>query len=216
MSDTTRDLQRRWDDLLARLRVPAPAGAEWFTRLTAAYSAPDRFYHTLEHLAAMLRRLDDAETEATPSCLLAAWFHDAVYDARGGDNEERSADLAADACREWRLDPAFTDEVRRLILLTRTHDAGDDDHVGALLIDADLAILGAPAEEYDRYARDIRQEYAWVPEEPYRAGRAQVLRRFLEREHIYRLPGSAERELQARANLQRELATLTASQTPPH
>src|SRR5262249_30754587 len=135
-------------------------------------------------------------------------------DARAGDNEERSADLAAEACREWQLHPALTDEVRRLILLTRTHDAGDDDHAGALLLDADLAILGAPAEEYDRYARAIRQEYAWVSEEEYRAGRSQVLRRFLERERIYRLPGSTERELQARANLQRELATLTASETP--
>jgi predicted metal-dependent HD superfamily phosphohydrolase len=210
VDDTTQDLRRRWDDLLARLGVEAEAGTEWLGRLLEAYAAPVRFYHTRTHLAAVLRALD-AGTETPPaSVVLAAWFHDAVYDPRAGDNEERSADLAVEACREWRLDVEIAEEVRRLILLTRTHEVGDDDDAGALLLDADLAILGAPAEEYEGYARAIRQEYAWVPEEPYRAGRAQVLRRFLDRPRIYRLPANADREPRARENLARELLRLTS------
>ena len=67
-----------------------------FDRLVSAYSEPHRFYHTLEHLSEMFKvaaRLSDAADNAAP-VQLGIWFHDAVYDPRVTDNEERSAALA--------------------------------------------------------------------------------------------------------------------------
>jgi predicted metal-dependent HD superfamily phosphohydrolase len=101
------------------------------------------------------------------------------------------------------------DPVRSLILATQTHanPTGSDDC--QLLLDADLAILGAPPDEYDRYAVAIRMEYAWVSEEEYVQGRSQVLRTFLDRESIYGMTPLCDRlEASARRNLTRELAAL--------
>jgi predicted metal-dependent HD superfamily phosphohydrolase len=100
-------------------------------------------------------------------------------------------------------------EVRRLVLLTAGHDPDPDDRDGALLCDADLAVLGAPPQVYDRYAAAVRREYAHVPEPAFRAGRAEVLARLLELPALFRLPPTAARwERPARDNLTRELAAL--------
>ena len=79
----------------------------------------------------------------------------------------------------------------------------------AMLLDMDLSILGANETEFDRYEEGVRREYAWVGEEEWRAGRAAVLRGFLDREHIYfsdLFRGLLEEK--ARANLRRSLARL--------
>ena len=151
----------------------------------------------------MLQTLQPLSNE--PALLLAAWFHDAIYDSRAKDNEERSADLAAEMLAEMSVADVIA-EVRRLILLTKTHDPADSDHAGQLLVDADLAILGTEPAEYQAYATAIREEYAWVPEEAYRAGRRAVLENFLRRPHIYRTAALAGLEAAARRNLAAEVA----------
>lgn len=101
------------------------------------------------------------------------------------------------------------EETARLILLTKTHQTTPDDRVGQALLDADLAILGAEPARYDDYARQIRQEYAWVAEEGYRSGRAQVLRRFLQRSRLFGTDTHYQHlEDTARSNLGRELERL--------
>src|SRR3954464_11202084 len=83
------DLERWWPDLLA----DQPQIRE---RLVSAYDDSGRGYHDLRHLREVLEHLDDlvpADHPDRDAGRLAAWFHDAVYDAVG-DNEERSARLA--------------------------------------------------------------------------------------------------------------------------
>ena len=67
------------------------------------------------------------------------------------------------------------DEVARLVRLTERHLPADDDANGCVLSDADLAILAATPERYAEYAADVRREYAHVPDDLFRAGRAAVL-----------------------------------------
>ena len=89
--------------------------------------------------------------------------------------------------------------------------AAATDGPGCALLDADLAILGAASDEYDRYAAAIRREYAWVDENAYRAGRSQVLQGFLHRPCIFHTADWAARaENPARCNLQREIDALAA------
>ena len=98
--------------------------------------------------------------------------------------------------------------VARLVLATAHLTAGDPpaDRDSAVLLDADLAILGAGEERYRRYAADVRKEFAFVSDVDYRAGRATVLRSFLARPGIFRTPVMAEEgEARARENLAREL-----------
>jgi predicted metal-dependent HD superfamily phosphohydrolase len=207
-------LQRGWAKLLERYGV-APADAyPVFDVLVAAHSAPDRHYHNLEHVAEMLRVVSRLVGIADdPSVLqLAAWFHDAVYDPRARDNEDRSAELAAALLGPVGVPRADLERVGRLVRATAhladTEPAGDRET--AILLDADLAILGASPERYQRYAADIRREYAWVPEADFRAGRSRVIGHFLARHRLFRTDLMyAEGEAAARANLRAELASLS-------
>ncbi len=59
------------------------------------------------------------------------------------------------------------------------------------------------------YDRAIREEYHWVAEADYRAGRARILERFLSRPAIYHTAYFREQfEAQARLNLERTVAAL--------
>ncbi|GAA3117985.1 hypothetical protein GCM10010466_06180 [Planomonospora alba] len=177
--------------------------------LISRYGEPHRRYHTTAHLEAVLGHVDALAAHAgSPDLVrLAAWFHDAVYDPQRGDNEERSARMAERALPELGLPPAAVATVARLVRLTVTHDPAPDDADGAVLCDADLAILAAPPEVYAAYAAAVREEYAFVPDEAFRAGRADVLRSLLDLPMIFRTVGAGWEEA-ARANIRAELDRL--------
>lgn len=174
----------------------------------ARYREPHRAYHDERHLAEVLVALDALTGAAAPAAvLLAAYWHDAVYDPRATDSEERSALLA-----ERELPPLGlgAGEVARLVRLTATHDPAPEDGAAALLCDADLAVLAAPPQRYAQYAAGVRAEYAHVADEAFRAGRAAVLRRFLDRPAVYATAAGRERwEAAARRNVAAELVALT-------
>ena len=170
--------------------------------LLAAYASDARGYHDTRHLAEVLDRLDDLGCDSV-EVRLAAWFHDAVYDAAPGD-EERSAEWA-----ERALPPELAGEVARLVRVTAAHDPADDDLAGQQLCDADLAILAAPADRYEEYARDVRREYAAVSDADFAEGRGAILADLLERPTLFHsaLARSLWEE-PARANMTDELQRL--------
>jgi predicted metal-dependent HD superfamily phosphohydrolase len=182
--------------------------------LIARYGEPHRRYHTMTHIEDCLAQVTastDFSDEQRRLMEVAIWFHDAVYDATRHDNEAASARLAVERLRAEGASQTFIDEVSRLIMLTAGHSVEPDDAIGARLVSIDLSILGAEPERYDIYAEAIRHEYGHVPEPLYRAGRAAILSRFLESELLFADPILARRcETRARANLAREITSLTA------
>ena len=182
---------------------------EW-AAVVGAWGEPHRSYHDLAHLAAVLGLVDElAACAADPTAVrLAAWYHDVAYDPQRSDNEEVSAARARIGLLGL-VDDARLAEVERLVLLTAGHDPAPDDQDGAVLSDADLAILASEPERYGRYVRSVRAEYPHVPEQLFRAGRGAVLRALDEAPHLYRTPPARERwEAAARANLAAELTAL--------
>jgi predicted metal-dependent HD superfamily phosphohydrolase len=174
------------------------------------YCEPHRHYHTLEHIEEMLAIIDEHRERLLEYEVLcfATWFHDVVYDPCAQDNEERSAVLARRTMPKLMVHGWMTLRTVALIHATKTHEPPDRSFDAALFIDADLAVLGAEPERFRRYARDIRREYAHVPDDAYRAGRRGVLERFLARESVYRTDVMRERlEARARRNIHSELAT---------
>lgn len=186
-----------------------PAVAALGRDLLRRWSEPHRCYHDVAHLTAVLDHVALLQHEAVAADVvrLAAWFHDAVYDPRAGDNESRSADLARDSLHGLALPRYVTEEVCRLVLLTSAHDPPRDDADGSVLSDADLAVLAADSDSYERYVHAVRQEYAHVSDGDFARGRSAVLRSLLERRGIFRTSyGRTRWEAAARANLTRELA----------
>ena len=181
--------------------------------LLGRWSEPQRQYHGVDHLSAVLDVVDRlAGLAPHPDRVrLAAWMHDAVYDPRalGDANERDSADFAAGLLTTLGVPEEVAADVARLVGLTAGHATADGDLDGELLCDADLAILASDEQRYADYAAAIRREYAHVPDDAFRGGREQVLRALLELPSIYRLePLRAAWEDKARANLTRELAEL--------
>lgn len=198
--------QTDWIEAWRALGVAAPDGLH--ERLLAAWSEPQRHYHTLQHLAECLDLADKLrEAMAHPAeVVLALWFHDAVYDVRAHDNEARSAQWAAQALGDAGVSAEARERVDGLILAT-CHGAADAPPASpdsAVLVDIDLAILGAPEPRFAEYKAQIRAEYAWVPPDVFTVKRREILRSFLDREHIYATDTMHRRfEAQARRNLAR-------------
>jgi predicted metal-dependent HD superfamily phosphohydrolase len=197
-------------DSWAVLAGDSPTSRTEWSALIAAWSEPHRRYHGLAHLAAVLglvARLDEAATDPA-AVRLAAWYHDAVYDPTGQDNEVISAQRARAGLRGLVPDERI-DEVERLVLLTAGHDPGPEDANGAVLCDADLAVLAGPPDAYAAYASAVRSEYGHLSDEVFTAGRMAVLEQLLALPALYRLPAvAAEWTPRARANLGAELALL--------
>jgi predicted metal-dependent HD superfamily phosphohydrolase len=199
----------RWRLGWGLLGRPAPDDAVLDSVLTE-YESSDRFYHTLQHLGECLDLFEEALglADRPGELAIALWFHDAVYDTRRSDNEARSADWAEQVLRKAGGTTEEANRIRALILATRHAEfpaPGDP----ALMVDIDLAILGAPEARFEEYEAQIHQEYDWVPELVFRPTRARILQGFLEREQIYSsAPFTARFEARARLNLLRALARL--------
>lgn len=186
--------------------------------IVARYHEPWRHYHDWSHPLAMIRHLAAAEADGVPVAdpVAAVGFvlwHDAIYDPQAlhSRNERMSAEL----CRNEMAAVADMTSVNRAstaILATIDHCvpnvAACPD--GALLLDIDLAILGASAADFNRYDARIAAEYAHVSPDAYRTGRSTVLRRFLDRERLFVTDWAMARwEDRARSNLAGVIAALS-------
>ena len=207
-------MQKRWNQAWSQLGAVAREGL--LAELVGRYSEPQRFYHTSRHLEECFAALDPAALLATrlAEVELAVWFHDAIYDPRAHDNEERSAHWAEQELLAVGVDEDAAARVAGLVLATK-HDAapaaalepGSAD--AQLLVDVDLSILGSDQPRFTEYEQQVRQEYAWVPDELFRPGRARILTLFLERSSIYSTAWFAGRlEEKARRNLSLALQNL--------
>ena len=231
----TQALLDRWHALAGRDAAADALGRD----LVARWAEPHRRYHDLVHLARVLDGVDELAAEAADADVVryAAWFHDAVYgvggegsvsDEQGSNepvsdepgsepvsnepvsNEEASARLAEERLPALGIAPKRIAEVARLVRLTEGHRTAPGDRDGEVLCDADLAVLGGGAEEYARYAAAIRSEYAQVPDELFRPGRAAVLRGLLELPRLFRTETARARyEERARTNLAAEIKELS-------
>ena len=197
--------------------------AELGESLLQAWEQPHRAYHHSGHLLQMLTDLDRLYAHrtqgSTPLALvLAAWFHDAVYEGAPGEDERRSEQLASAS-----LEPLVTaglltghelQMVGFLVRATATHELPESTDLPAgyepadiqFFLDADMAILAADSARYHRYLRGVRSEYSHFDDEAFRTGRTTFLRSILGRERIF----LSEQALQlweepARTNLRAEL-----------
>ena len=202
--------QRLRRTLLLRWNVVLPAEPGLGEQLMDRWSETHRNYHTPSHLLEVLEALDllfapNDDDNLRRRVRLAAWFHDAVYEGAAGADERASAALAGELLAGLVPAPEVA-EVVRLILLTASHRPQPGDRAGDLLCDADLAVLGRPVRGYGQYLAAVRKEYSHVSDGDFAAGRAEVVRRLLAMDPLFRTESAQLRWLDAaRTNLTNEL-----------
>lgn len=213
--DEAAEIAAAWTDAVHALGGARAVAADAAADLLARYGEPHRRYHGRRHVASVLRDAAALAAElrlpAGERSLLtvAAGAHDVVYDGRPGEDERRSATWARAWLRRAGVDAGRAARVEELVLATRDHRAPAGDLTAAVLLDADLAVLGADPPTYEWYRTAVRAEYAAVDEAAWRAGRARVLSDLLDRGRLFVSAPAARRwEARARANVARELAAL--------
>jgi len=187
--------------------------------LLERWNAPERRFHNLRHLVAVIARVDELteETHSPDLVRLAAWYHGAVFDAaattaaqmRGGEDESASAEVAYRELTALGVPEKAADHVRHLVQCLDRHQADLADPDTAVLCDADLAMLAVEPQRYRTYVEDLRAEYAHVPVRDFLEARQLILSKLLARRKLFVSPLSEGWEEPARQNLAAELARVT-------
>ena len=215
MHDARETLQQLWLKHARGIAIEKPTMA-LLSQLVNAWSAPHRHYHSLRHLQECLQLLErwGRDEAARHEVGIALWFHDAVYDPRREDNEDRSARWAVTSLRDLGLPEDKRRRIGKLIRATRHSTPAANARAARiegldLMLDIDLAILGADRARFEEYERQVRLEYAHVEAEAFARSRADFIERLLGVSPLYRTAiARAELESSARENLWRSLRAL--------
>ena len=203
-------LQEIYLSLAGKYSGDAEKAGKCWEEIGHAYAKKGRAYHTLDHLENLVRelmvvreRIADWETMIFSIC-----YHDVVYSAMKGNNEEKSAELAEERLTGLSVPSEMVTRCKEQILATKGHHVSEDGDIN-YFTDADLSVLGKDWDSYAVYASNVRKEYSIYPDMVYKPGRIKVLQSFLDMDRIYKTDFFFERyEDAAKRNLQREIDLL--------
>lgn len=247
MGATETELRLAWERVAGRSRAARTLFEQIAERHRQPHRRYHDLRHVVWVIRHVYELAADEPMTDLGAVVAAACYHDAVYLARPGEDERASADLARRELSEligidavdrettWTADRV--ERVAHLVLATAhlaadepTHDESapttddptdtthdDTTHDEAVLVDADLAVLGAPPAAYLDYVRGVRAEHPDLAETDWRTGRATVLQTLLSRPTLFRTSSGRERwEARARANLTAELVGLEPPEREDH
>jgi predicted metal-dependent HD superfamily phosphohydrolase len=200
---------RAWHNLEA-----AATEEQLFQVICNHYDAPNRHYHTLQHLTECLDLFEPViELASHPAEIeTALWFHDSIYNTASKENEAQSAQWATAELSKAGVLPEKIDRIHALIMAT-CHVSLPTMSDECLLVDIDLAILGASTERFTEYEQQIRAEYSFVPEPIFNQKRQEILQGFLDRSTIYSTEYFQDKlERRARSNIKRSIIFYQMSQ----
>jgi predicted metal-dependent HD superfamily phosphohydrolase len=199
----------RWFKLMEGLGLDE--NRTMFDSLQKAYGEKKRYYHTDKHIDSCLLQLDKVASSASNplEVELALWFHDAIYDPYGKENERKSGMLLQQFMVKNGCKRPSIERVYKMIMATCHTEDTLTNVDESLVVDIDLSILGAPEPVYDQFEKGIREEYRWVPKFVYRKKRKEILSGFLQRDRIYQNDTFYNSlESRAKKNLQRAVNAL--------
>lgn len=204
-----KDFRQYWEDSLIRSQLPIAQHEHLYRLLSRAYSEPQRYYHTQQHIVECLSLFHEIKQCLNDSLAVetALWFHDVIYDPQASDNELQSAELMQQICQHF-LSSTQLEKVYTWILATQRHTPSEDDDLNYLL-DIDLAILGSSSNRFEEYEKQIKFEYAWVEPNVYQIKRFDVLNYFYQMNPIYQTCYLQNRfEMRAKDNLAKRIINL--------
>jgi pantetheine-phosphate adenylyltransferase len=136
------------------------------------YQEHNRYYHTVNHLTDVISYLLN-ENALDDELFLASVYHDAVYNPKANDNEEKSAELFLNESKHSKLNKSQIDLVCQLILDTKTHKPSN--LKSEIFINADLNIFNQPLSMLIEFEHKIFKEYQFADFKIYQKNRIDVL-----------------------------------------
>lgn len=189
----------------------SPSGIELLTFIKNEYSHPSRHYHDFSHLSYVLNHLQTLAGELSPEDFIKAefalMFHDIVMDFQRKDNEQQSARVFEEKCRDF-LKPEDVQTIKRLIEFTDySKTNSSQDFLVDLIRDIDLSILGEDEDVYEKYTWGIRAEYSHIEDAIFYPERAKILK-MLKREMIFKTRHFTHLNKKAQLNINQELSQI--------
>ena len=203
-----------WDRLTNGYAKAPDMAATCIAEVEKAYNGKKRYYHNAGHILSMLALSEECRPLLKAPLLVdfAIVYHDIVYNVLRKDNEARSALIAAKRLTALGFHPYEAGLVKLYIEATQHHQipAGLDHAADlAFFLDFDMAILGAPWEEYEAYTAAVRKEYRIYPDLLYKPGRKKFLEQTLAAPVIFHTSAFHSRfDAAARNNMEKELQYL--------
>lgn len=208
MQPSKPDLREQWRNLATRYSSDESLVDRLYSELVDHYGEPQRYYHNLVHIEALLQLyLKHERAIRNPDVVLfSILYHDVIYTPGRGDNEHKSAVLAGRVLEQLGVPAAINKEVQTYIEATTAHYLSKEaDPDLKLFIDFDLSILATDRESYQAYLHNIRKEYGFLSTGQFALGRKAFLRGMLSKESIYYTESFCAKEEVARKNMQWEL-----------
>lgn len=161
------------------------------------YSEPHRAYHNLTHILDCIDELNEFDHQykddltgipGLPALdrsklVLAIWYHDAIYDPKAKDNEEKSAEIFTLEAQSAGMSSEAVRDIGDMILATKSHVSEHPNT--SILLDIDLSILGRDPVTFAEYDAQIRAEYDFVPRLIYYPKRYEIMQGFLKRPRLF-------------------------------
>ncbi len=200
-------LHKVWKNLTYRYMSEDHSYKLW-KEIVKYYSKRNRHYHTLRHISDMIQKYYftyEENLKNPDEVLFAIFYHDIIYKTTRSDNELQSAVFMDARLKDTELSEKQLSFIFECIQSTKKHELSDNQDINYLL-DMDMAILGQPWSEYNKYINSVRKEYRIYPSFMYNKGRKEVLRKFLSQERIFNTNNFFKSyEKSARENIEREL-----------
>lgn len=149
-----------------------------FNELPIRWSEPTRHYHNVNHLIDIIKNIEEHKdfkylsVFEKQSLLLAAFFHDVIYDAKRKDNEDQSIKYFLSSYKGGNL--TMSKLVCELIETTK-YRKRPLDKLKKIFWESDNYKFKGSYENFLKNEKLIRKEFSFVPNEEYKQKRLEFL-----------------------------------------
>lgn len=208
------------DDALVGVGASAGPGARraLIDDMISAWNEDDRSFYNCRYLAYVLERVDELEGTTSEADLLRLAV--AYRGIRGEMGWEESrppnqitislAALRAEELLDLGVNAEQVTRIQALVEQLANHTPVPGDLSAYILVDADLALLASPPQQYRDFLSLLRRQASQMSDEEFLRSRRELITTLLERPRIFSTPLASQWENAAHENLEAELSGITA------
>lgn len=208
------------DDALVAIGATASPAARRseIERILGGWNMRGRSFHNARYLSSVLEHLDKLEGAATdPAALRVAFAYRGAQEEVGWEDADMESVPAAvpqitspQRLAQLGIDPDQVARIQELVDQLSSHRPDPDDLDAKIIIDADMAVLASPPQQYRRLLEGLRSEVPHMDSAVFLQHRRRAIKRLLSRRNVFFSPIGRQWDQVARENLEAELGAIEA------